>query len=402
MNAQNRGAHSAAYSVLGYLYQVRYALFEALCRLSTGQQFSVSIETLDDVVFEQSGEAMELLQTKHHVSKNANLADNSSDFWKTLRVWCDHFKTGNMSTGTLFFLITTGHAIDGSAVHYLKPGPFRNPETAVQRLNTTAESSTNKSNTAAYQSYRLLNLEERRAFLESVFIIDAAPDIQDLDAKLKETLYFAVEQRFLESFLQRLEGWWYRKVIVHLLTKNIAPILSEEIACETVSLREQFKQENLPIDEDIINASIDASGYQDRCFVRQLRLIEIGNKRIFYAIRNFFRAFEQRSRWIREDLLLVGELERYEDRLIEEWDIFFQQMKDELGDAATEDAKKKAAQTLYKWVETATLPQVRPGVVELSISRGTYQLLSDSQRVGWHLEFKERLRQLLEPQKVTL
>jgi hypothetical protein len=151
-----------------------------------------------------------------------------------------------------------------------------------------------------------------------------------------------------------------------------------------------------------MSASVDASGYQDRPFVHQLRLIEIGNARIFHAIRNFFRAFEQRSRWIREDLLLVGELERYEDRLIEEWDILFEQMRDELGDSASEHAKKEAANTLYKWVETATHQQIRPGVTEPSISRGTYQLLSDSQRVGWHLEFKERLRQLLEAQEAAL
>jgi hypothetical protein len=92
-------------------------------------------------------------------------------------------------------------------------------------------------------------------------------------------------------------------------------------------------------------------------------------------------------------------LERYEDRLVEEWDILFHQRRDELGEEASEESKKIVAQTLYKWVETATHPQIKPGVPEPSISRGTYQMLSDSQRVGWHLEFKERLRQLLENQE---
>jgi hypothetical protein len=150
-----------------------------------------------------------------------------------------------------------------------------------------------------------------------------------------------------------------------------------------------------------MNASVDASGYHDRLFVHQLRLIEIGNGRIFHAIRNFFRAFEHRSRWIREDLILVGDLERYEERLIEEWDILFQQMRDELGEEASKESKKIAAQTLYKWVETATHPQIKPGVTEPSIARGTYHLLSDSQRVGWHLEFEQRLRQLLENQEAA-
>lgn len=127
----------------------------------------------------------------------------------------------------------------------------------------------------------------------------------------------------------------------------------------------------------------------------------IGNPHIFHAVRNFFRAFEQRSRWVREDLLHVGELDRYEDRLVEEWDVCFQQMREDFGDdAASEEEMQAAAQALYKWVETATHVPIRAGVNEPSISRGTYQTLSDAQRVGWHVLFNYRLRKLLQPSEV--
>lgn len=401
MRTLERGSHSAASSALGYLYQCRYALLESLKRLRKDQEFLVSIETLDDVVFEETGEPPELLQTKHHLNNAGDLTDSSPDLWKTIRIWCEAIKTGNLPKGSLFFLITTAQTADGSATNYLKPNASRNPESAMQRLNSTAESSSNKTNEIAYRAYRLLNDEQKRQLLESVFVVDGAPNIHDLDAELKEVVYYAVEQRFLESFLQRLEGWWYRRAVKHLINSNAKPIMSEELDSEVISLREQFKQESLPIDEDIMRASVDASGYQDRLFVQQLRLIEIGNPRIFHAIRNYFRAFEQRSRWVREDLLLVGELDHYEERLIEEWDILFQQMRDELGESATEKAKKDAAQTLYKWVETGILPQIRSNVTEPSIARGSYQILSDATRIGWHLEFRERLQQLFEGQEAT-
>jgi hypothetical protein len=375
---------------------VRYALLESLRRLRKGQEFIVAIETLDDVVFEQDGEAPELLQAKHHLNKVTDLTDSSPDLWKTLRIWCEALGSNGVPEGTLYFLITTAQTTDGHAAHYLKPGESRSPDAAMQRLNSTVDSSTNQANAQAYQAYRSLNLDQREKLLQNVLVVDAAPNISDLDSELREVAYGFAAKQFLESFLQRLEGWWYRRAIQHLADAAAKPILSEELDSETTSLREQFRQESLPIDDDIMSASVDASGYQDRRFVHQLRLIEIGNARIFHAIRNFFRAFEQRSRWVREDLLLVGELERYEERLIEEWDILFQQMRDELGANASEEAKKTAAQTLYKWVETATHLQIRSGVTEPSISRGTYQLLSDTQRVGWHLEFEERLRQLLE------
>jgi hypothetical protein len=380
---------------------VRYALLESLRRLRKGQEFIVSIETLDDVVFEKNGDAPELLQTKHHLKKAADLTDSSPDLWKTLRIWCEALGTDGVPEGTLYFLITTAQVADGHAAHYLKPGESRSPDTAMERLNSTANSSTSQANAKAYQAYRALNQDQRKRLLQNVLVVDAAPTISDLDTELKEVAYGFAAKKFLELFLQRLEGWWYRRAIQHLVNNEAKPILSEELDSETASLREQFKEESLPIDDDIMSATVDASGYQDRLFVHQLRLIEIGNGRIFHAIRNFFRAFEHRSRWMREDLLLVGELARYEDRLIEEWDILFQQMRDELGEEATEEAKKTAAQTLYKWVEKATHPQIRSGVTEPSISRGTYQLLSDSQRVGWHMEFEERLRQLLENQETA-
>jgi len=53
---------SATDSALGYLYQVRLALLSSLRRLSMDASFTVYFETLDDVVFEQAGTPVELLQ----------------------------------------------------------------------------------------------------------------------------------------------------------------------------------------------------------------------------------------------------------------------------------------------------------------------------------------------------
>lgn len=77
---------SASDSALGYLYQVRLALLSSLERLGQDQTFALYLETLDDVVFESTGSAFELLQLKHHCQRAANLTDASPDLWKTLRV----------------------------------------------------------------------------------------------------------------------------------------------------------------------------------------------------------------------------------------------------------------------------------------------------------------------------
>ena len=72
MNTRERGSHSAASSSLGYFYQCRYALLEALRRLPDENPISVSIETVDDVVFEKAGSPPAILQTKHHMLAAGN------------------------------------------------------------------------------------------------------------------------------------------------------------------------------------------------------------------------------------------------------------------------------------------------------------------------------------------
>ncbi len=394
--SNNEDKFSASASTLGYLYQCRYALFEGLRKIRKTEDFFVSIETLDDVVFSKDFGAVDLLQTKHSIRNTCNLTDASTELWKTLRIWAERLLAGNLPEGSSCYLITTAQSANGSAAFYLKVGNDRNIEKAFERLNATVDSSTNKDNKKAYEVYKQLSTEEKLALLNIIHIVDASPEIKSIETEIRSVIYYATQSDFLEQFLQRLEGWWYGRIIKHLTDANRDLILDKEIIAEIDRLREQFKEDNLPIDDDLMSANIDASGYQNKAFVHQLQLIEIGNKRIFHAIVNYFRAVEHRSRWLREDLLFVGELERYENKLIEEWELNFEIKRDELGQSPTEEEKKKAAQALYKWVETNNHRPIRNNVTEPAIGRGSYQMLSEEQKVGWHVEFKERLSELLE------
>jgi len=393
---------SATASAVGYLFQCRYALLEGLRRLSEESSFIISIETLDDVVFEKEGEATELLQAKHHLNKAANLTDASPDLWKTIRIWCEGISKWTITEDSIFYLVTTANAPKGSAAYYLKSNSDRDVIKSLERLRATSATSSSRENEAGYKAFRALHDNAQQSLLMRVYVLDASPNIDDLDSVLRKEIFHAVNYKFLPSFLQRLEGWWFRRVIKHFVADSQMqqPILSEELQDELIRLRAQFKTENLPIDDDLhgLYRSIEASGYEDSPFVQQLRLIDIGNPRILHAIRNYLKAFEQRSRWIREDLLLVGELDRYEDQLFEEWELYFDRMKDDLSADAIEDAKKRAAKALYNWVETDASIPIRSDCREAFITRGSYQILADRLRVGWHPEFQQRLQHLLESQ----
>jgi hypothetical protein len=57
-----------------------------------------------------------------------------------------------------------------------------------------------------------------------------------------------------------------------------------------------------------------------------------------------------------------------------------------------------AAKRLYRWIETDARFAIRPRCTDPFLTRGSYQMLADERRVGWHLDFEARLVALLEGQ----
>jgi hypothetical protein len=113
------------------------------------------------VVFERDGEPPDLLQTKHHIRKTANLTDTSPDLWKTIRIWCKGLINSNIPDGSAFFLITTAEAPKGTAVSYLKMGDTRDVCKALERLNATAQSSKSKANKDGYVPFRCITSDQK-------------------------------------------------------------------------------------------------------------------------------------------------------------------------------------------------------------------------------------------------
>ncbi len=350
---------SAADAALGYLYQVRLALLSALERVSRDETFAVYLETLDDVVFEADGSPAELLQLKHHRGRVANLTDASPDLWKSLRVWMEGRTARRIPDDARLYLVTTGPVGPGSAAALLGEDG-RDEAAALQRLEATAAISVNATNQPAYDQFHAWSSDRRRALVASVTVMPGSPDITAADDRLRQHARLMVRRNHVQSLLSRLEGWWCRRAVAQLADAAKAPILSVELEEQIDDLREQFRRDALPVDEDILAMDVTMEGFGEHVFVRQAELARIRGRRILAAVRDFYRAFTQRSRWLREDLLLVGELDGYERKLREEWEIQFDREVDRLGEAAGEDAKTACAQAIYAWVEDSLYPRLVP------------------------------------------
>jgi hypothetical protein len=218
---------SAGPPALGYFYQARYALYTIL---SNEEEIKLSIESLDDIAFEEEGAPRELLQLKHHINQEASLTDSSPDLWKTLRVWSELARSGKVSLGEIILtLVTTAQAEEGSIASHLRPGSQRNTKLAHAKLLEIAQKSKNKSLSKAFEAFTRLASETQELLVNSVQIVDSSPDIVIVTDKIKDKIKFAVRREHLNSLYERLEGWWFKKVVNHLKGQSTEGIAGFEV-----------------------------------------------------------------------------------------------------------------------------------------------------------------------------
>jgi hypothetical protein len=161
-----------------------------------------------------------------------------------------------------------------------------------------------------------------------------------------------------------------------------------ELEAKLDDIREAMKRDALPTDmEHFDPPDSELKALNEMLFVRQLRTVGVGNNRIEYAKRDYYRAFTQRSQWTRKNLLFDGEVARFEKTLVEEWQPRFAVMCEKLNGAASEDSTvRQAGQELYHWVEEdARFPFRTISAKFLNV--GSYHILANDLRLGWHRDY---------------
>ncbi|WP_394884765.1 ABC-three component system protein [Clostridium butyricum] len=391
--------HQASEQMLGYLYQVRYAL--NLLLKNDDEQAQVCIEKFDDISFNDDHDVTkELIQLKHHTKHYGDLTDSSTDIWRTLKVWIDEIKkTPELLHTTKFTIITTASAPNGTAAYYLKDTTNRNFSEAYEILKRVSQSSKNKTHVSYYKAFEILDESMAKELLKNTFVVDGSNNIIDVENELKREIRYSCLPIYQDLIYERLEGWWFKKSIEALCSDVPVYASQSQVRSYIVSLSNQYTVDNLPIDiDDFDDDELEKMLIDNKIFYEQLKLIGIKNGRLKIALRDYYRAFKQRSNWVRNDLLYVNELEDYEKKLIDEWQHCFYAMQDELeeyGDEFEENIKVRNGKELFSQIEQKDI-RIRSKCSDAFVMRGSYHILSNQLKVGWHIDFYERLKLLLE------
>jgi len=403
MTGKTTDQYSAGEQGLGYIYQARLALLQLL---QLPEDTAIFLEKDDDLDFIQANGDKSLASLKHKAIGD-KLTSLSTDFWKSINIWLVRYKKdGRAASNLQFFLFTTGTVSNGSFLARLLPNqPVASLDASTLTELADAALAESKSQLIApiATAFNELSDSEKQDFLERILILDGSPRIDDIPALIRDKHMRSIRREHREFVFERLEGWWTDTVINHLTGARPEGIFGYEVSDKLSNFAEEYKADNLPITfrgklpVDEIDSDTDP-----RLFVAQLREIGISSNRIRSAILDYYRAFEQRSAWARENLLVLGEVEEYEDRLTDEWSRYKDVAFEKLRDDSAEEALREAGATLYNWAEFETGKieslRIRARVTEPYVLRGSFHILADSSpepKIYWHPRFLDRLSKAL-------
>ncbi|HEX8205718.1 MAG TPA: ABC-three component system protein [Solirubrobacteraceae bacterium] len=384
----------AAGSALGYLAQIDYALLASLERLDDEDDFAVSIETLDDIVFHdaETDSATEKWQSKHTINSSGSLSDASTDLWKTLSNWIAEPGAGNER------LVLLSVAAAGGATAFLRAGHGRDVGMAQERLERTARESSSAANADYYAAFLRLASAERAAFLKRIEVVDGSVNAAALGSSLERATRKTVKPQRRAALITRLRGWWHERTIRHLdaVARGVADrITAGELEDQLLELADSLRDENLPIDVlDMAEPTDQEVSEDDRIFIAQLRLVAMGSERLRKSIYDHNRAFAQRSLWLRDRLLEVGELSRYDQELKEAWQRYFLPAGDDEPPAEDQDVLREARDRFIE-LDRSNLAAIRRDVRQGWVARGSLHMIADRLEIGWHPDWLNHLRHRL-------
>jgi len=391
-------SHAAVGPSLGYLYQIRYSLY--LLLQQDGNDSYLSIEWLDDValVDEQNSTPTELLQIKHSINNQASLTDTSPQIWKTISIWSSLISQRIYDTSELTLtLVTTAIARDQSIAAMLRPSSQRNHSDVAAKLVETANKSESTTLEKYFKSFLDLLPKQREELVSRIQVLDGTPNIVDLESKIQSRLLGIRRNHRSDAYL-KLEGWWFAKAVNHLMYPSEQKVISlEELEYKIADIADEYSSDNLPIDFYPATEQKPAipSDADSRLFVQQLKAIGINTRYLERCILDYYSAFEQRARWVRKDLIVDGEIEKYERQLIHEWEMFSDICISEIGSDATEEELQKCGLAILNQMQSKEIP-IRSKVREPYVMRGSYHILADdlkgvSPQIYWHPDFVAKL-----------
>lgn len=401
MGDEKKTSHSAEGSALGFWYQSLYALL-ILAELDTDDA-AIGVEQLDDIELKVDGHGL-LYQLKHSIAaKPSAVGIKSRSLWRTIKVWTDLLPKINLAE-TRLHLVTVGGLVEGDPLAALTdPDDDRLSLAAVmtqeaERVLKERAEAKEKGEPLPHAgradgcgAFLELSDTERVSLLLRVTLKLDSPTIGEIEKALQGHLTIVLPEH-RQKVAERLIEWWDRQIVYSLCGKRARAIARTEYQSQVGEIIADLEQGKLVADFETVAKPLE---YQpDGMLTRQIALVNGGPSDIDKAIREEWRARQQRARWATENPALGAMINEYDAILTEHWSDRHSQMAEDCADLEDE-AKCKLGLDLLRWSHNEAPRAVRPiqeGFGAAYYVRGSYQVLSIGLQVGWHPDYKALLK----------
>jgi hypothetical protein len=228
-----------------------------------------------------------------------------------------------------------------------------------------------------------LSEADRLNLLRRTLIKRDSSSIADIEQRVADHLKLLPPQQRPEV-AKRLIEWWDRQVVYSLCGKRERFVSRAELQQQISAIIGDIEQSKILPDFETVNPPED---YQpDGLLARQIRLVEGKPSDLSKAIREEWKAREQRSKWVNEKLSMASVIGEYDRVLQEHWSDLHCRMVEECAELGD---KEKCAWGLeiLRWTHDEAPNTVRPiaeGWNAPYYVRGSYQVLAINLQVGWH------------------
>ncbi|WP_348270038.1 hypothetical protein P8936_06310 [Edaphobacter paludis] len=395
------GAHSAEASALGFYYQALYALL--LLFEQNTDNAAVSVEALDDVQLSAAGDEL-LYQLKHSLSNNpSSTSIKSKAVWRTMKSWIDVIPEVCL-TETTFHLITVGSIVDGDPLATLltkdpdRPALIGAMTQEANRVRVGREQAQAEGKPLPYadradgcEAFLKLSDLEKATLCARIRLIPGSPDVTSIEGKIANGLkILPSEQRSMVA--KRLVEWWNRELVYSLCGKRERVIKREELQNRISSIVAELERDALSMDFE--QAEPPADYQPDGMLTLQIQLVKGLPSDVKKAIREEWRAREQRSVWLDANAANAMTIGTYDRVLKEHWSDRHTTVKEE-SETQNAESKEKAGLDILRWSHNEAPNTVRPidtGYNGSYYVRGSLQILAVNLEVGWHPDYEDHLK----------
>lgn len=377
----------------GYGLQVRQMMYELLnCEIDS----VVSVEKFDDLGVENGNEKT-AIQTKSALSDRNPVSDRAVDLWKTLYNWLIALKESELSMNSTLFTLVINVNKSGNIVTWLndahddkeaedvyskirekfigEDGKYIKQSDSINNYIVTFLADENKKYTLyIIKNFKLVVMDEghtKKIYDEFKAKTYLPPDIQQL-------------------VFDKMLGWIERTTALQIENGQIMQIAKTSFNNELRLTHTLVNQKKCLI-ELAPSPTIEEMELQQKeykTYIRQLRIIDLDYDSQLTAINDYLKACANRTMWAVNGDINEEMLQQYYDDLEERW----KTKKNIIEMDKTEWEEAERGRYLYYNCQDE---EINMGIIVIprSFKNGCYHELADQQQIGWHPNYKQKLKE---------